>query len=159
KPGNVLLNQSGEPVVTDFGLALRGPADDVNGTVDYEPRLTREGVMMGTPTYMPPEQAVGDLDKVGPASDVYSLGARLFALLTGRLPFRADTVAELVRKIVAEPAPLPSRLRPGIPAGLDAVCTRALAKDPAARFPSMDVFAAVLAPIAAGVGGRRRRSW
>ncbi|HEV3023774.1 MAG TPA: serine/threonine-protein kinase, partial [Pirellulales bacterium] len=82
KPGNVLLGRLGEPVVTDFGLALReagsGPSENAKRAVEFEPRLTHPGILMGTPTYMPPEQACGDLEQVGPASDIYSLGAILY---------------------------------------------------------------------------------
>jgi tetratricopeptide (TPR) repeat protein len=157
KPGNVLLNPHGEPVVTDFGLALRDPPsapEGENATADFAPRLTQAGIMVGTPTYMPPEQACGDLARIGPASDVYSLGVILYELLTGQPPFGAETIAQLVRMIVAEPAPPPSRIQPDIPAALDAVCARALAKDPAERFASMEEFAAALTETAAG---RKRR--
>ena len=159
KPGNVLLDRRGEPVVTDFGLARRAgtrdAAVDPATTAAHDPRLTQAGVLMGTPAYMPPEQARGEVEKVGPASDVYALGAILFELLTGRPPFQADTIPELVRKIESEPAPAPSAVRAGIPARLDAVVQRALAKDPADRFESMEAFADALAPFAAA----RRRRW
>ncbi|HEV3025620.1 MAG TPA: protein kinase, partial [Pirellulales bacterium] len=162
KPGNVLLGRLGEPVVTDFGLALRetgsGPGENAKKTVDFEPRLTHPGILMGTPTYMPPEQACGDLEQIGPASDIYSLGAILYELVTGRPPFRADTTAQLMRKIVSEPAPSPSGLRPGIPAKFDVICAKALAKDPAERFASMDDFADALVPCAAGGNHFRRRA-
>jgi tetratricopeptide (TPR) repeat protein len=93
---------------------------------------------------MPPEQACADLENVGPASDIYALGAILFEMLTGVPPFRADTITRLVRKIMTEPAPAPSRIRRGVPAALDAICAKALAKDPAERFASMEEFAAAL---------------
>ncbi len=80
KPANVLLDQSGEPRVTDFGLARR---------MDSDSGMTKTGAVMGTPSYMPPEQAAGKTSEVGPWSDVYSLGAILYCLLTGRPPFQA----------------------------------------------------------------------
>jgi tetratricopeptide (TPR) repeat protein len=154
KPGNVLLDRRGEPVVTDFGLARRDSLPDVAADPDVtgpqDQRLTQAGALMGTPAYMPPEQARGDHEQVGPASDVYALGAILFEMLTGRPPFRGDTVVETLRKIATDAVPP----IPGVPTGLEAVCRRALARDPAARPPSMDAFADALAPFAKA----RRRS-
>src|SRR5262245_39334060 len=159
KPGNVLLNRHGQPVVTDFGLARRGPGGapgtDPDETGYFDPRLTRAGAVMGTPAYMPPEQARGDVDQIGPASDIYALGAILFDLLTGRPPFQADSAADLVEKIKGERAVPPSRFRPGLPPKLDAVCLKALAKQPVDRFASMGAFAEALAPFARGGKGRR----
>src|SRR5262245_19931022 len=159
KPSNILLGSKGEPIVTDFGLAMRGlETDEGNQATEFEPRLTQAGMLMGTPSYMPPEQACGDLEKLGPATDVYALGAILFELLTGGPPFRADTIAQLVRKIVAAPAPLASRVRPGVPAALDSVCAKALAKEPAERFSSMADFAAALGTAtSSGRQGIKRR--
>lgn len=158
KPGNVLVNGKGEPVVTDFGLALRTGVPDLtvaSPDAPADPRLTQAGAIMGTPAYMPPEQARGDVDKVGPAADVYALGAILHELLTGQPPFRADTVPALIRKIESEPPPAPSATRPDIPAGLDVVVRKALAKEPAGRYATADAFAAALAPFAAPP----RRRW
>ena len=155
KPGNILLDRRGEPVVTDFGLARRDAVPEsataLESTAATDPRLTQAGAVIGTPAYMSPEQARGDVDGVGPASDVYSLGAILFEMLTGRVPFRGDTVAETLRKIETDPIPP----LPGVPAGLAAVCRKALARDPAARPESMDAFAAALAPFAT----ERRPRW
>lgn len=160
KPGNILLDGRGEPVVTDFGLALRAQPPraegDTGATLHHDPRLTQSGMLVGTPAYMAPEQARGALDRIGPASDVYALGAILFELLTGRLPFPSVPLGEMVRQLEQTPAPLPSALRRGIGPGLDAICRRALAKLPAERFASMDAFAQALAPYAAP-GGRGRR--
>jgi serine/threonine protein kinase/tetratricopeptide (TPR) repeat protein len=162
KPGNVLLNRHGEPVVTDFGLARRGPGAepgyDPDETSYFDPRLTRAGAVMGTPAYMPPEQARGDHDQVGPHSDVYALGAILYELLTGRPPFQADSVARLVEKIEREPARPPSQRCPGVPAKLEAICLKALAKKPGERFASMEAFGEALAPFVSAAK-RRRRLW
>jgi tetratricopeptide (TPR) repeat protein len=159
KPANILLDRKGEPVVTDFGLALRtAPTPDAIRAAppDGDPRLTHAGVLMGTPAYMPPEQARGELDRMGPASDVYALGAILYELLTGRPPFPPCPLGEMVRRIEMEPPPVPSRVRREVPPGLDAVCRRAMAKGPADRYASMDAFAEALAPFAAQ---RRPRRW
>jgi hypothetical protein len=159
KPGNILLDRKGEPVVTDFGLALRAGgtvAADPAAAADHGPRLTQPGILMGTPAYMPPEQARGELGRIGPAADVYALGAILFELLTGKPPFPACPLHDMVRVIESQPAPAPSTARREVPAGLDAVCRQALAKEPARRFPSMEAFAEALAPFAAR---RRPRRW
>lgn len=162
KPANILLDGRGEPVVTDFGLALRASASesaaDPAATAAWDPRLTYAGAVMGTPSYMPPEQFCGNLDQVGPASDIYALGAILFELLTGHPPFQAASIGALIKKVETELAPLPSTERPGIPVELDAICRRALSKNPAERWPSMDAFAEALAPFAAN-GRRRPRGW
>jgi serine/threonine-protein kinase len=103
KPGNILLTEDGTPKVTDFGLARR---------LQGEGGLTLSGVPMGTPSYMAPEQARGDKGAVGPATDVYALGAILYELLTGRPPFRAESATATLQQVVAdEPVP-PARLNP-----------------------------------------------
>ncbi len=128
KPSNVLMTADGGPKVVDFGLAriLRG----VPGAV-----LTEPGAVLGTPGYMPPEQAGGDPEAVGPAADVYALGAILYELLTGRPPFRAETpLATLKQVLTEEPLP-PSRLHPHLPRDLETICLRCLQKDPHRRYP------------------------
>lgn len=126
KPSNVLLDADGCPVVTDFGLAKRFDDDS--------PALTRSDQILGTPHFMAPEQADRRWGPVGPRTDVYGLGALLFALLAGRPPFPGDsTIQVLTRVASAEPAPSPRDLRPDVPEWLAAVCLSCLAKDPAHR--------------------------
>jgi hypothetical protein len=135
KPANVMINSANEPVVMDFGLARRTGEDDA--------RLTREGAILGTPAYMPPEQVSGRLSEIGPASDVYSLGVILYEMLTARLPFQGPATAVLAQVLTQEP-PCPSTLRPDLDAELEGICLRAMAKKPADRFASMKDFAAAL---------------
>src|SRR5665213_3340847 len=136
KPNNVMMCAGVGPVVMDFGLAKQTKSEDQ--------KLTQAGTTMGTPSYMPPEQVKGELDRIGPASDVYSLGVILFEMLTGRLPFKAATVVEVYGMVLHTEAPAPSSLRPGLDPALDAICAKALAKTPEGRYPSMKAFAAAL---------------
>lgn len=128
KPGNILVDKNGEPYVTDFGLAK-----DISKT-DH---LTQEGAILGTPAYMPPEQATGELQKVGPASDVYSLGAIFYEVLTGRCPLMGETSIDLFHKILnVEPEPI-RKINPKIPKDLETICLKCLAKDPKDRYLQM----------------------
>jgi serine/threonine-protein kinase len=154
KPGNVLLGADGTPKVTDFGLAKR---------LD-EQGPTQAGQIMGTPSYMSPEQASGALD-VGPASDVYALCAILYELLTGQPPFVGKTVYETLEQVCgADPAP-PRRLQPRTPRDLETVCLKGLSKDPSRRYASAAALADDLGrflagePIAARPVGRGERMW
>jgi WD40 repeat protein/tRNA A-37 threonylcarbamoyl transferase component Bud32 len=124
KPANVLLLPDGTPKITDFGLARK---------LD-EAGQTALGAILGTPSYMAPEQAAGKGQAVGPAADVYALGAILYELLTGRPPFRAASALETLRQVVTdEPVP-PTRLQPGTPKDLDTICLKCLQKEPAKRY-------------------------
>jgi serine/threonine protein kinase len=127
KPANILLDQNGNPRVTDFGLAKK-----VQGNSD----LTGSGQIMGTPSYMPPEQAGGRRGEVGPGADVYALGATLYALVTGRPPFQAATAMDTVLQVLSdEPVP-PRRLNPSVPRDLETICLKCLEKEPAKRYDS-----------------------
>ncbi len=119
KPANVLLTAHGTPKITDFGAAKR---------LDQTARYTRSGHVVGTPSYMAPEQARGEVGEVGPASDVYALGAVLYELLTGRPPFVGATPVETMVQVVhADPVP-PRRVRPQVPRDLETVCLKCLRK-------------------------------
>ena len=124
KPANVLLTEEGTPKITDFGLAKK---------LD-EAGVTSTGAVMGTPSYMAPEQAGGRSNEIGPATDVYALGAILYELLTGRPPFRAATALDTILQVVSdEPVP-PRRLQPKVPRDLETICLKCLAKTPAKRY-------------------------
>jgi serine/threonine-protein kinase len=126
KPHNILLSAEGTPKVTDFGLALL-----LAGKEDGRPAA---GEPVGTPGYMPPEQAEGRLDRIGPRSDVYGLGAVLYALLTGRPPFEGTGVAEVLRQVKETPPRPPRDLNRQVPRRLEAICLRCLEKDPDRRY-------------------------
>lgn len=147
KPGNIIIDDRGEPFVLDFGLARR--ADWVGG------QLTQQGDVLGTPAYMPPEQILGHVTEIGPATDIYSLGIILYELLTGSPPFAGDLLAVMSQVTLDDP-PLPSRRRSGVDPRLDAICLRALAKKPADRFPTMQLFAEALAGCGGGSAQARR---
>ncbi len=126
KPANVLLTADGIPKITDFGLAkwLDAPSG----------QQTQSGAVLGTPSYMAPEQAQGHSGLVGPATDVYALGAILYEMVTGRPPFLAATSQETVQQLLTEEPLPPSRLQPKVPRDLETICLKCLQKEPARRY-------------------------
>ena len=133
KPANVLLTAEGIPKITDFGLAKW--LDVPSG------QQTQSGAVLGTPSYMAPEQAQGKSALVGPATDVYALGAILYEMVTGRPPFHAATSQETVQQLLTEEPLPPSRLQPRVPRDLETICLKCLQKDAARRYASADALA------------------
>ncbi len=125
KPQNILIAKDGTPKVADFGLAKRLDEDGLTGT----------GEILGTAAYMPPEQARGE-STVGPRSDVYSLGATLYCMLTGRPPFVGASQVEIIRQVLASDPVPPSRLQPGLSKDLETICLKCLEKEPERRYQS-----------------------
>ena len=131
KPANVMLDDRGQPLLMDFGLAARH---------DGAERLTHDGTIMGTPLYMAPEVAAGRSGDVSPASDQYSLGVLLYELLCGRVPF-AGSVEMVLTQHQQETVPSPRRHDPSVPRDLETVCLKCLEKDPQRRYPSCQALA------------------
>ena len=161
KPANIMLGDYGETLVVDWGLAKRLgreptthaslPATEVRATtgdasactVDYLPAdrggsdgtpMTASGQVVGTPAYMAPEQARGDIEALGPATDIYALGAILYEILTAQAPYGGTSVAEVLRHVCAGPPPAPLARAAQAPKPLNAVCLRAMARQPSARY-------------------------
>jgi serine/threonine protein kinase len=136
KPDNVMIDLDGEPIVMDFGLARR---------VDDDAQVTMSGVIIGTPAYMSPEQVEGDPKKIGPATDIYSLGVVYYQMLTGRLPFRGS-LTSILRQIGTERPPKPSTINPeiGEDSAPERICLKMMATSTSDRYASMaDVVAAL----------------
>jgi serine/threonine protein kinase len=136
KPGNIMIDVHKRPKVMDFGIAK---------VLGRSTGVTVEGAILGTPAYMAPEQAGNEPGKVGPLSDVYSLGAILYRLLTGRLTYIADSTLLTLVQVVSPKMPPPVRsLRPDVPAGLEQIVMQCLSKRPADRYPSCKALALAL---------------
>lgn len=144
KPANVMIDKRKQPIVMDFGLAVVREMGE-----EDESRLTQQGTILGTPAYMPPEQVTGDLDAIGPASDIYSLGVILYELLSGKRPYNGSPTRVLGMILAGEPTK-PTEINPAIDPRLEAITLRAMAKEPADRPSSMREFASELAMIQKG---------
>jgi serine/threonine-protein kinase len=127
KPSNILLTADGSPKVTDFGLAV---------LADRDGRVTSSGALLGTPSYMAPEQAAGKKDQIGPPTDVYAIGATLYELLTGEPPFKGESNVATAMKVVHDPVVAPRKRNPAVSPELDAVCLKCLEKAPGNRYAS-----------------------
>ena len=145
KPGNIIVGKHGETLVVDWGLAKplgRVEPGQESGERTFVPSSacgsaeTLPGSALGTPAYMSPEQARGELDRLGPRSDVYSLGATLYCLLSGRPPFEGEDIGEVLRKVQRGDFPPPRHLDPSLDKALEAVCLKALAAEPEDRYAS-----------------------
>jgi serine/threonine-protein kinase len=152
KPSNVLLDPDGRTRVTDFGLAK---------LIQSDANVTRSGAIIGTPCYMPPEQAAGRGGTVGPASDIYSLGAILFELITGRPPFTGQTPLDTIVQVLESEPPRPRRLRAGIPRPLEQICLHCLEREPGDRYPTASALAEDLDHFLRGepIEARRVGAW
>lgn len=135
KPGNVILTREGEPKVADFGLAK---------FLDGDSGSTKTGDILGTPSYMSPEQAGGVVKNIGAPSDIYSLGAILYELLTGRPPFRTPDPMQTVLMVICDDPVPPRKLQPTVPKDLETICLKCLEKSPAKRYASAGELAADL---------------
>lgn len=157
KPANILLDSNGNPKVTDFGLAKEVDSEDSGAT--------RDGTIMGSPSYMPPEQARGQIAAVSPKSDQYSMGAVLYQMLTARPPFITDRPLETVMQVINNEPVAPRQLQPSISADLETICLKALQKDPSQRYENCQAMADDLRrylngePILARPISRLRRAW
>src|SRR5262249_16892533 len=150
KPGNVLLTEDGKPKVSDFGLARRLDQVDSGKTAD--------GSILGTPSYMAPEQAEGRSREAGVTADVYALGAILYEMLTGRPPFKGAPRADPRARVREQEPVLPARLNPKVPRALETIGLKCLGKAPPKRYPRAAELAEDLARFVNGDSIRARRT-
>jgi WD40 repeat protein/tRNA A-37 threonylcarbamoyl transferase component Bud32 len=154
KPGNILLSETGEPKIADFGLAKVGQSD-----------MTATGVIMGTPRYMAPEQAAGRVRDVGTHTDTYALGAILYELLTGQPPFKGDSDVGTLDQVRTRDPARPRAIDPSVPRDLETIALKCLQKEPARRYASVSALGADLRahldgkPISARPTGTAERAW
>jgi serine/threonine-protein kinase len=156
KPANILVDGQGQPHVTDFGLAKK---------IEGDSGLTVSGTILGTPAYMAPEQATGRTGQITVATDVYGLGATLYALLTGKAPFKGDSVLETLEHVRRDPPQAPTRVNARVPRDLEVICLTCLGKDPKLRYGSAAALAGDLdrwlagEPISARPVSTAMRAW
>ena len=159
KPANILIDAERQPHITDFGLAK------VVGDDETRSDLTASGQILGTPSYMAPEQAAGKHSHVGPASDTYSLGAVLYACLTGRAPFVADSLVDTILQVIKKEPVAPRELNPSVPKDLNTICLKCLNKEPHRRYGTAQALADDLKrfldgrPVLARPISRTARAW
>jgi serine/threonine-protein kinase len=144
KPANVLLTPGGIPKIADFGLVKQiggDVADSSTPRTHEQTTATRTGAILGTPSYMAPEQAAGRTKEIGRAADIYALGATLYETLTGRPPFKAETVGLTIQQVLNEEPVPPCHLQPAVPSRLGAICLKCLEKEATQRYESADALA------------------
>jgi eukaryotic-like serine/threonine-protein kinase len=176
KPSNVLIDENDQPRITDFGLAKRvaGAGDNTSGTAGLakgveqlipSSELTVTGQILGTPNYLPPEQALGRHAVIGPASDIYALGALLYHLLARRPPFVAETLETTLDQVLHQEPISPRLFNPSVPPDLETICLKCLEKEPQRRYPTAQDLADELArflrhePILARPVSRPEKAW
>ncbi len=180
KPANILLPEASQTAATTGSSASRGSSSSLEGNLDAYPKvsdfglakrmdadseLTRTGQVMGTPNYMPPEQARGEHEQIGPTSDVYALGAVLYATLTGTAPFQAASPLITLRHVLSQDPVPPRQHNPAIPKDLETICLKCLEKEPQKRYGSAQLLAEDLGrylagePITARPVGTWERMW
>ena len=149
KPGNILMDEKGEPFLSDFGLAVRG---------EFKSLVSVKGAAIGTPAYVAPEQASLGLSDLGPATDVYGLGATLYQIITGEPPFSGKS-DEVLRKVLEERPTPPRTMNQAIPAALEDVCLTCLAKETSHRYQSAELLADELTRLTSGSFMGRPLRW